>query len=141
MNDYPDDCEAGSCWPCHGPVTRPRATIDSRGAPLNSPMVDQRVDNSRNKNSAVPWAVLGASFGFLGFGGMIAVALLKPWESEGRAIRAELQAEFAESVARAEANAELAMRVMFTAKDQQDLDRIKRKVAEEVKQEKQHAGR
>lgn len=86
----------------HGPSTRPRATVRSGGAPLTS-HVDQSVDNSNNK--ALPWAVLAALFGGLGFGGLVVLCMLKPWETADRAAHAELRAEFAQDIADAKAQA------------------------------------
>jgi hypothetical protein len=86
----------------HGPTTRPRATVRSGGAPLTS-HVDQSVDNSNNK--ALPWAVLAALFGGLGFGGVVVLCLLRPWETSDRASQAELRAEFAQRLAAVEKDA------------------------------------
>jgi hypothetical protein len=60
-------------------------------------------DHSNNK--ALPWAVLAALFGGLGFGGLVVLCLLKPWETSDRAVQAELRAEFGQDIAdiRAEA--------------------------------------
>ena len=103
--EYPDDSELGGLWR-PGPITRPRATVRT---PINGD-INQQTDNSVGKrvNEALPWCVMAAAFGFLGFGGMIAVALLKPWETEGRAIRAEVRAEFAERIANQDAYIEVA---------------------------------
>ena len=88
---------------CRNESGYPILSAGQSAAVVNSP-----VDNSRNKNSALPWAVMAAAFGFLGFGGMITVALLKPWETEGRAIRAEVRGEFAEQLAAIHAEAKQA---------------------------------
>jgi hypothetical protein len=72
--------------------------------------VNQNTDNSVGKrtNEALPWCVMAAAFGFLGFGGMIAVALLKPWEAEGRAVRAEVRMEFTNELAALRADMDVA---------------------------------
>lgn len=57
------------------------------------------IDASNNK--ALPWTVLAALFGGLGFGGVIVLALMSRGqiEAEGRAVRAEVRAEFAQQLA------------------------------------------
>lgn len=81
--------------PCSGPSTRPRATLR---APITGD-VNQNTDNSVGKNEALPWAVLAALFGGLGFGGVVVLCLLKPWESSDRVVKAELLAELAQEIA------------------------------------------
>lgn len=126
-----DDAGFTDCWivPPHGPVTRPRANFN---APHTGP-VDQSTDNSVGKNDALPWAWTAALFGGLGFGGVIVLCLLKPWETSDRAAQAELRAEFAQRIARTEALAELARKEASTAKDMVDLDRAKSRAREELK--------
>ncbi|MGL4296797.1 MAG: hypothetical protein ACRCTG_13880, partial [Aestuariivirga sp.] len=50
----------------------------------------------KRTNDALPWAWTAALFGGLGFGGLIVLCLLRPWETSDRAAQAELRAEFAE---------------------------------------------
>lgn len=83
--------------PCSGPITRPRATVS---APITGD-VNQNTDNSVGKkvNGPMPWVALACLFGGLGFGGMVVLCLLKPWEASDRAAQAELRAEFAQELA------------------------------------------
>lgn len=89
------------------PTTRPCATVTSGSAPSNT-SIDQRTDLSVNKS--MPWVALACSFGFLGFGTAIAVALMTRGqiEAEGRAVKAEIRAEFSQSIADVKAEARMA---------------------------------
>jgi len=94
-----------------GPITRPRATIDSGGAPLNGTNVDQSV--GKRVNEALPWAVMAALFGGLAFGGLIIMAIMMPQQmrAETRAAQTEIRAEFAQEIARIDAKADSASAV------------------------------
>ena len=87
-------------YPCFdGPTTRPRARIECApgSAVGGSVNLDQRTDNSTNK--PMPWVALASLFGGLGFGGVMVLCVLKPWETADRAAQAELRAEFAQDIA------------------------------------------
>lgn len=51
---------------------------------------------SASVNSALNWAA--ALFGGLGFGGLIVLCLIRPWETSDRAIRAEIRSDFAQQI-------------------------------------------
>lgn len=98
MSDM-DDCELrgdGGYPPLHGWIYRGTGGV-------NAP-----VDNSTNK--AMPWVALACSFGFLGFGAAFATALMARGqiEAEGRAVKAEMRAEFAQQLADLKAEARAA---------------------------------
>jgi hypothetical protein len=122
-----------------GPTTRPRARVECQpGGAITAPTtIDQRQDNSVNK--ALPWGVIGAVFGGMGFAmGLAALLVLcigGPAYMDARAgrMQAELRAEFAQGVARTQALAELARKEASTAVDTVDLDIQRRKAREELK--------
>lgn len=75
-------------------------------APLSG-TVDQSTDNSVGKrtNDALPWCVLAALFGGLGFGGLVVLCLLVPWRAQGELSEAKMRAEFAQAIAKAQEQA------------------------------------
>lgn len=118
MLDAEDRDENGYPRP-HGPITRGRATIDSRGAPLNNPTIDQRTDNSHGKvtNPAIPW-IIATGVAALSIGVVLGVVIGQDGriQAEGRAVRAEVGKDFAErlaqqdaAIAQAKQGAELAL--------------------------------
>jgi hypothetical protein len=122
-----------------GPSTRPRANLRCEpGSAITAPVsLDQSQDNSSGKriNDALPWAVLAALFGGLGFGGLVIMAIMMPQQmrAETRAAGAEIRAEFAQGVARAQALAELARKEASTAVDTVDNEVQRRRAREEIK--------
>lgn len=133
------DCESRNsdgypCW--SSPSTRPRIGLTmSPGAAIGGPATfNQPTDNSVGKriNDALNW--FAALFGGLAFGGLIILCMVKPWEAESRAARAEVRQQFAEDLARVTALAELARKEASTAKDQVDLERAQRKAKEGIQQ-------
>ena len=126
-----------------GPSTRPRAHVRCEpGAAITAPVsLDQSQDNSTGKrvNDALPWGVIGAVFGGMGFAmGLAALLVLcigGPAYMDARAgrMQAELRAEFAQGVARSQALAELARKEASTAVDTVDVEVQRRKAREEIK--------
>lgn len=84
------------------------------------------IDASTNK--ALPWAVLAAMFGGMGFAGVLVLSMLKPWETADRAARAELRAEFAELLAEQQSAIDRAKQDAAIAKDWTDQKNAELKV-------------
>ncbi len=103
MSDLEQRDQWGNPWQA-GPTKRPRACPTVGDGAVS--WINQPTDNSNNK--ALPWAVLAALFGGMGFGGVLVLCVLAPWDAADRSLKAEVRAEYAQAVADAQAEARAA---------------------------------